>query len=943
MNPTWYLVLLLGWISPFVSAQSPAAHPPLREKLSLDKGWRFFKGDIPFPAVKGHAQTYANAKAAGALGAAAPNYGDKDWATVTLPHDWAVESPFDPNENVSQSYRKRGIGWYRRQFTVDASDRGKYLELQFDGIATHATIWLNGILIHRNWSGYTSSYLDITALAKYGEEVNTVVVRVDADAQEGWWYEGAGIYRHTWLVKRAPLHVITDGVYAHPVKGAAGWTVPVDVTLANTGAEPLEATVAVRLLDATGKTVATAKTQLGVATLGQGIAQLTLPVANPTLWSIDKPYLYRVETTVTQGTSLVDSLSTTCGFRTIRFDADSGFYLNETHVKLQGVCNHQDHAGVGVAVPDALWKFRLRKLKEMGVNAYRCTHHPPSAEFLDDCDRMGILVMDENRTFNISPENIRQLQWMVRRDRSHPSIILWSVFNEEPMQGTEQGYEMVRRMSAAVKELDTTRPVTAAMNAGLFTPLNVSKAVDVVGFNYQINAYDRFHKENPGMKLTSSEDASAYQVRGEYVTDKGKNIMNAYDTERSLWGATHRNAWKAVAERPYLAGAFVWTGFDYRGEPTPFTWPSVSSFFGAMDLCGFPKTAFYIHQAQWVKDKPVLNMVPHWNWPADTIGKPIKVMVMSNVDSLKLVLNGELVSGQRVDQYEMNTWLVPFAPGKLEAVGYSQGKERIRTSVETTDEPLKLQLLPDRPSLGGDGQDAMPITVQALDKRGRAVPTAHNPITFSIRGGGEIIGLGNGDPNSHEPEKGDKRSLFNGLAQLIVQSTGDSIPIEVIASSAGLKSFTLRIPVNKTAPVPSVPVIRPSLQLTDWRMSGFTDTRPNPAQELAENDMNSWFPTKAGQLLTFADGRFSLFSTRFTLADSPTETNYTLTLKQIVGKAEIWLDNRLLATKETSASSDMTVAFKGMNKPYKLVVLVEAERNQKAGLGGIVRIEKAAE
>lgn len=687
-------LLLFSVSSTFVFSQALMSRQPVRERLSLDKGWKFFKGDIPFPVVKGHQASYDNAKAVNAPGDAAANFSDNAWPTVTLPHDWAVENPFDSSENVSQSYRKRGIGWYRRQFTVDSSDRGKHLEIQFDGIATHATIWFNGILIHRNWSGYTSFYLDITALATYGDERNTIAVRVDANPQEGWWYEGAGIYRHTWLVKRAPLHIVTDGVYAHPVRVGNAWTLPVEVKLAHTGHQPAKADVQVSLLDATGKTVVTTNMQTSVASLGEGVVRTTIPVDKPTLWSVESPYLYRVKTTVRQGATLVDSLTTTCGFRTIRFDADSGFYLNEKHVKLQGVCNHQDHAGVGVAVPDALWAFRLRKLKDMGVNAYRCAHNPPSAEFLATCDRMGMLVMDENRTFNTAPENTRQLQWMVRRDRNHPSIILWSVFNEEPMQGTEQGYEMVRRMSTEVKGLDTTRPVTAAMNGGMFTPANVSKAVDVVGFNYQQSLYDRFHRENPTMKLTSSEDASAYQVRGEYKTDKSQNILDAYDTERATWGATHRGAWKAIAERPFIAGEFVWTGFDYHGEPSPFTWPSASSFFGAMDLCGFPKTAFYIHQAQWVLDKPVLSMVPHWNWPTDSIGKPIKVMVMSNADSVQVVLNGKAVMGQRVDKYEMNTFAVPYTPGKLEAIGYKRGREVARTNVETTDSPACLTWYP---------------------------------------------------------------------------------------------------------------------------------------------------------------------------------------------------------------------------------------------------------
>ena len=930
------LLLILCGITTAAVSQTIS---PVREKLSLNKGWKFFKGDIPFPVVKGHRESYTNAKAGNAGGAAATNFSDNAWSIVNLPHDWAVEGSFDKSENISQSYRKRGIGWYRRQFKLPPSDRGKHLEIQFDGIATNATIWFNGLVIHRNWSGSTSMYLDITALAKYGEELNTVAVRVDADAMEGWWYEGAGIYRHSWLVKRSPLHIITDGVFTNPVKHDNGWTIPAEVTLANVGETPTNADVQVSLLNAAGKTVASSQAQVNVANLGQSTARLTIKVDNPTLWSVDNPYLYRVKTMVKQGTTLVDSLMTNCGFRSIRFDADSGFYLNDKHLKLQGVCNHQDHAGVGMAVPSALWEFRLRKLKEMGVNAYRCAHNPPSVEFLNACDRMGMLVMDENRNFNTSPEYMGQLQWMVRRDRNHPSIILWSVFNEEPMQGSEQGYEMVRRMRSEVKTLDTTRPVTAAMNGGFFAPINVSKAVDVVGFNYQMHQYDRFHKENPTLKLTSSEDASAFQVRGEYKTDKGKNIVDAYDSERAIWGATHRGAWKAIAERPYLAGAFVWTGFDYRGEPSPFTWPSASSFFGAMDMCGFPKTAFYIHQAQWIQHKPIINLVPHWNWPADSVGKPIKVMVMSNADSVQVVLNGKAVAGQRVDKYDMNTFSVPYKPGKLEAIGYKNGKEVARTKVETADSPVAIRLIADRLSLNGDGQDAMPVTVMVVDKKGRPVPTANHLIKFSLSGGGQLIGVGNGDPNSHELEKIPKRSLFNGLAQVIVQAQEGATPIELTASSEGLQPVTIRIPVSKHPLIAVVPVVRTTLQLSEWRMSEFTDKKPNPTVEIAENDMNSWLPTKASLLQTFAEGRFALFRTSFSLTDSPVETDHTLSFKNLTGKAEVWLDNQLIFTKPSQESESITISFKGLNKTYKLVVLIETERTKQAGMGGVVNVE----
>jgi beta-galactosidase len=888
--------------------------------------------------VKGHRESYNNAKAGNAQGAAAANFNDKAWENVKLPHDWAVEGEFDKNENISQGYRKRGIGWYRRQFKLDTTDKGRHLEIQFDGIATNATIWFNGMLIHRNYCGYTSMYLDVSALVKFGDEINTIAVRIDADAQEGWWYEGAGIYRHVWLVKRSALHIKTDGVFAQPVKEKDTWKIPAEITFENSGEKGLKATHEVRVLDPSGKTIVSKTKEIEVGSLKQVTDTSNLSIPSPTRWTLENPVLYKVKTVLKTNGVILDSATTQVGFRTVRFDADSGFFLNDKNVKIQGVCNHQDHAGVGVAVPDALFEFRLRKLKEMGVNAYRCAHHPPSAEFLDLCDKMGIMVMDENRNFNISPDYIEQLRWMVRRDRNHPSIILWSVFNEEPMQGTAQGLEMVRRMSAEVKSLDGTRPVTAAMNGGLFAAKNVSQAVDVVGFNYQMQSYDRFHKENPSMKLTSSEDVSAFQIRGEYKTDKAKNIMEDYDTERAVWGSTHRKGWQMIDQRPFIAGAFVWTGFDYRGEPSPFSWPTASSLFGAMDLCGFPKTAFYIHQAQWIKDKPILKITPHWNWP-DSTQDPVKVMVISNADSVKLVLNGKTIAGQKVDKYEMNTFAVPFKAGKLEAFAYKGGKEIAKDKIETTGSPFSVRLLSDRPELYGDGLDAMPITVQVVDKKGREVPTAQNLITFTIKGSGRIIGVGNGNPNAHELEKAHERSLFNGLAQVIIQAEQGSETIELVASSEGLKPFTLKIPVKKTEPIPFVSVISSDIQLDDWRVSAFSQSKPNPALSIAENDMNSWLPTKASELQTFSDGKYALYQSSFTLTDVGVDAKAKLHFKDIVGKAEIWLDDELVFDKKTYEKADVNVPFKGQNKKYKLVVLVESETGRQAGLGGIVNIE----
>lgn len=780
--------------------------PAQTERLSLDRNWKFHLGDISYPQPKGVGQTYDFVKTGYAPGAANYNYNDSAWRVLDLPHDWVIEQDFREDGNVSQGARDRGIGWYRKSFMLDSNDIGKHLELQLDGIATYCTIWFNGIVVHRNFCGYTSSNIDITALAYYDKK-NQIAIRVDADNMEGWWYEGGGIYRHTWLVKRNPVHIITDGVYANPVKSDGNrWGIPGEVTLENSGTSEQQADVTMELFSPDGKSVSSAREMITVPVLSLKVCKvLPLTCQDPSLWSPETPVLYTIKTTVRVGGQITDEQSQHCGFRTIEFRADSGFFLNGHHYKIKGVCNHQDAGGVGTAIPDSLWTIRIRKLKDMGANAYRSAHNPPCQEFLDACDLMGLLVMDENRNFNSTPEYMRQLQWLVRRDRNHPSIILWSVFNEEPVQGTQLGYEMARRLVKELKQLDTTRPVTAAMNGGQFAPINVAQAVDVVGFNYFMYDYDRFHKTFPTIPMTSSEDGSALIVRGEYSTDTTHHILDSYDTQAPSWGAPHRTVWKTINERPFVAGSFYWTGFDYHGEPTPYRWPTVSSHFGIMDLCGFPKSAYYIHQAQWRSDLNVLHLIPHWNWPSDSIGKNIKVMAISNVENITLKLNGKTIGSQPADYYEMNTFYVPYQPGKLEAIGYRGGKEVARSVVETTGAPVALRLSADQTGIDGDGRDVMTITVSCVDAKGRAVPTANLPVNFEISGPANIIGLGNGDPNSHEAEKGNQRSLFNGLAQVIIQTKvaaqGDII---LKAHAAGLKSITLTIPVTPANDIPGL-------------------------------------------------------------------------------------------------------------------------------------------
>lgn len=798
-----------------VAAESP------RERLSLDENWRFHLGDIKPESFAGGQGvnlygpdiTYHGAKAGCVWGAAARGYDDKGWQRVKLPHDWVVEQPFDEKELKQQGYRPRGIGWYRRTFKLDPSDRGKNIELQFDGVATHCTVYFNGSVVHRNFCGYTSFYIDVTPMVRYGNDENTIAVRVDADAVEGWWYEGGGIYRHTWLVKRSPVHVVTDGVYANPVRGADGkWTIPAEVTLANTGGKPVSALVDIGVFDSAGRKVAGGKSAaVEIVPMDQAVAGVSIPVNSPQLWSVEQPDLYEVRTTVASGNEVVDAVTTMCGFRTIRFDAKQGFFLNDKPLKLQGTSNHQDHAGVGVAVPDSIWEFRIRKLKEMGSNAYRTAHNPPSRELLDICDRLGMLVMDETRHFNASPEYLKQLEWLVRRDRNHPSVIMWSLFNEEGLQGREEGMEIARVMNAVVKRLDTTRPTTGGQNKGHLTddgkanPENAAHVLDVVGINYQTDLYDKIRAAYPDKPIVSTEDTSQVMTRGEYTTDWSK-VVGSYDDVFAGWAATSnaRNSWEAICKQPSFAGGFSWTGFAYRGEPTPYGWPSASSHFGALDLCGFPKTEFFVRQAHFVKDKPVLTLVPHWNWPGKD-GQNIRVMALTNCDSVTLSLNGKRIDEKKVDPFQMAKWQVPYAPGRLEAVAKKSGREVARFVVETTGDPVALRLTPDREALAADGRDAVPVTVEAIDENGRPVPTANLPVEFEISGPGANIGVGNGDPNSHDPDKGNRVRIFNGLAQVIVQSTKEAGGIRLTATAAGLAPATTVLESQPAAPLPSVP------------------------------------------------------------------------------------------------------------------------------------------
>jgi beta-galactosidase len=779
-----------------------------RERLLMDPEWRFHRGDyVPAAQKNQHGDTYSAAMAGAAGGFAGAECDDSAWRDLDLPHDFAVEGIFDPANNLDHASLPAGVGWYRKTFFLPEEDRGRRLALVFDGVYRNCTVWVNGHILRTHPSGYIGFRYDITDIADYGG-ANVVAVRVDATEFEGWWYEGAGIYRHVWLEKTGPVRVAPEGVFVHAEVAESGnqvaatgrATVKVLTTVENYEAGDCACAVQSVVLDAEGREVARADLAGSVCPgapldLGQALA-----VDAPHLWDVDDPYLYTLRTTLLCDGEVADCLSTTFGLRTLRWDADEGFFLNGRPLKLKGTCNHQDHAGVGVAVPDAVQEYRIRRLREMGGNAYRCAHNPPTPELLDACDRLGMLVMDENRHLDSTVERLEDLRALIRRDRNHPCVILWSLFNEERLQGGERGARIAATMKREILKLDPTRPVTAAMSDGWEGP--VSPLLDVEGYNYSIPRYDPYHAAHPTHPMFGSETCSTVTTRGIYANDPEKGYMQAYDLNNPGWGSFAEEGWKAIAERPFMGGTFVWTGFDYRGEPTPYQWPCINSHFGIMDTCGFPKDNFFYYQAWWT-DQPVLHILPHWNWP-ERLGEEIVVWVHSNCDKVELFLNGASLGAQEMERNGHLEWQVKYAPGRLEAHGWKDGAEVAVEIAETTGPAAQIRLAPHQATLRADGEDVAVVWVSLHDEQGRLAPTADEEVRFAVSDNARIIGVGNGDPSSHEPDKATRRRAFHGWCQVLVQAGREAGEVVLTASGVGLLPARLVLPAEACEARPAV-------------------------------------------------------------------------------------------------------------------------------------------
>jgi beta-galactosidase len=764
-----------------------AGEAALRQRTLLDADWRFHRGDV----------TASNE-------VISAGFDDQQWQLVQVPHDYVLDGTYADSKDHqvrNHGYLPYVVGWYRKHFIIPEADRGKILRLDFDGVFRDSEVWLNGQYLGRHLSGYTPFSFDITKMAKLGAE-NVLTVRVDPREWEGWWYEGGGIYRHVYLTVLAPVHVAQYGTYvvSKVPDGGQGADAEADVTIQTTvenqGQAPADCAVISEIVGPDGHALKTLRATDSVDADGQRDVTQQTVIQHPQLWSPQTPHLYQLRTTILRDGRPVDFTTTTFGIRTIHYDAERGFFLNGKHVEIQGVANHQDFAGVGIAVPDSLQTWRVEQLKQAGCNGWRTAHNPPNEALLDACDRLGLMVMDENRhlgdtylsktSFGTGDTNLSDLATMILRDRNHPSIIMWSLSNEEKFQGSPEGRAIFAAMKKLVHRYDDTRPITSAIVHNW--PTNgAADLQDIIGVNYNDNKYDAIHRNYPDKPMFGSEDTNQKTTRGEYADNKAAGMCSCYNL--SVKG------WLAVVERPFMCGSFTWTGFDYKGEPNPYGWPDVSNNTGLMDSCGFPKDKYYYFKSCW-SAKPMVHLMPDgWNWPGKE-RQNLRVIAFSNAKQVELFLNGRSLGTQDMPHDSYVEWEVAYQPGQLLAKGYTDGKTVATDEVETTGVPARIQLSPDRTTLHADREDAVVVPVSILDAKGRVVPDSDNRVTFELTDGGRILGVGNGDPSDHDPDKANNRKAFHGHCIAVIEAGSKPETLKLTATSPGLTSASITFKVQ---------------------------------------------------------------------------------------------------------------------------------------------------
>lgn len=844
INRITFIGLFFIFMAPFLAPSAFAAPAAGRERLSLDSRWLFTKGDpsgigdeLSYTNIKPWVMATANdfvkdgepvSRPGNNMGAdiiyVQRHFRDSGWQSLNLPHDWAIEGPFnvsDPGETGKLPFY--GIGWYRKHFDIPVSDDGRRFYLDIDGAMSYANVWLNGFYVGGWPYGYASWELDLTPYIKVGGD-NVLAIRLDNPKESSRWYPGGGIYRNVWLVKTAPIHVAHWGTYVTtPEISARAAMVNLRCTVDNDSRSDAHVSAKNEIYELKpdgdpGRHVASVtEPDLFIAANQPATFECRVRVRNPRLWSLEHPQQYVIVTTIERDGETLDTFQTPFGIRTIRFDADNGFFLNDKHVHINGVCDHSDLGALGMAVNTSALRRQIEILKEMGCNAIRTSHNPPAPELLDLCDRMGMLVMDESfdcwqkgkrpNDYHLLFKDWHERDWRaeLRRDRNHPSIILWSIGNEVPDQGTRAGTHIAAELTRIAHEEDPTRPTTAAcdhIDSG-FDGFQTN--LDVFGYNYKPFKYADFHQANPDQPLFGSETASTISSRGEYFypvhtnADDGEQDfqMSSYDLSAPQWATIPDREFAGQDANPFVAGEFVWTGFDYLGEPTPFyedNAPSRSSYFGIVDLAGFKKDRFYLYQSHWRPDFPMAHIVPQcWNWPGRE-GEITPVYVYTTGDEAELFLNGKSL-GRRSKQpldYRLRWEDVTYQPGELKVVAYKNGKPWATDVVKTAGPAAKLVLTANHKKIDQGKDELSCVTVTVEDKNGLVVPQANNLIHFQVSGAGEIVATDNGDATDLTSFPSPDRKAFHGLALAIVRATRTG-GITVEASSSGLRSGRIKI------------------------------------------------------------------------------------------------------------------------------------------------------
>lgn len=721
--------------------------------FELKENWYFHLGDAERFESVDHDTYYNACKAGGVLGNIDYFVNQNKWEKVRVPHDWLTSLPCDKTKSPSGGYKAREKGWYYCKFTLENIPI-QSARLVFDGVLGHSTVYVNGTVAMRNFSGYNRFFCEIGDYLIPGKE-NMIALFVDASVWEGWWYEGAGLYRRAYIEFREDLCFEKDGAFFRSEQLGDEWYVKGDVKLIGVdGCEDISVECCVK--DENDRIINR------VCTDAQPLTQFSVHIESPCLWTPEKPYLYSVECTLLRGADIVDKIYLSVGFRTIEWTKDNGMYLNGKRYCVKGICCHQDHAGVGAAVPKALAEYRIKKLKAMGVNAYRCAHHAVCDEFLDLCDKYGLLVMAENRNFSVGEEEIKQLESMVKISRNHSSVFLYSLFNEEPLQAEERGFRITKKMYDCVKRLDDTRAVTAAMNGGVLTEKNASDILDVAGINYFLKDYDACHQRMPDKAVIGTENCPTFATRGVYTTDLKSQIYASYGEDYpDYFAETLEETMLHINSKKYAAGCFVWSGFDYRGEPQPLAWPSTISHWGMMDYCGFEKDIFYLLSA-WYKDEPFVHILPHWNWKN---GEVVRVCIFSNADTAEVFLNGRSL-GEKEIIFRRAEWKVVFEKGELSVIA-KKGDTLVYDKVKTAGVASKIIL--EDVAEQGNTDNLHIINATVVDENDIPVPGFCEEVEFSTENGC-ILGVGNGNPNSHHIDADSKIEFYNSKAQIIVES-----------------------------------------------------------------------------------------------------------------------------------------------------------------------------